>query len=60
MIAREMFESSLRDLIWQAAEDLGAEDATRMVNALLAEYHQELATFAAEQGLVVSKPERAL
>ena len=57
-IPREMYESCLRDLIWQAAEELGAAAATKMINMLIAEYNQELADYTAETGVIISKPER--
>ena len=59
-IAKEMYESCLRDLIWQVAEDLGPAEATILISELIREYSQELAAIVNEQGVIVTKPERSL
>ena len=58
-IAREMYESTLREMLWQASEDLGVVETLRILNDLAREYSQELAQITHEQGVVVSKPERS-
>lgn len=57
-IDRTMFKSTLRDLFFQASEELGAKEATQILAEVSQEYGQLLADIAHEQGLVVSKPER--
>lgn len=59
-IDRVMFKSTLRDLFFQASEELGAREATQILAEVSQEYGQLLAEIAHEQGLVVSKPELEL
>lgn len=59
-IDRVMFKSTLRDLFFQASEQLGPREATQILSELGQEYGQVLAEIAHEQGLIVSKPEHEI
>ncbi len=56
-IAVEMYKSVLRELIWQMSDDLGPAAASRLAFEILQEHSNELAAFAAEQGVTLQKPD---